>query len=152
MAALARAHHAHAHTATAPKQVRRWRKAGLIGMGIAGGLVPSPSALLGAVALGRTAFGILLVVGYGRGMAVTLTLAGLLLVRVRERIENHRRGRIPRGGSLVRGILRAGPVLTSLLVIAVGFGLPLRAVTGNRSGAYASNPRLGHNVGSYVNW
>ncbi|MFJ5637814.1 nickel transporter [Streptomyces goshikiensis] len=136
VATLAPAHHSHTHThtATAPKQVRRRGKAGLIGMGIAGGLVPSPSALvvlLGAVALGRTAFGILLVVGYGLGMAATLTLAGLLLVRVRERIENHHRGRIPRDGSLVRAILRAGPVLTSLLVIAVGFGLTLRAVTGN---------------------
>ncbi|MFD4129715.1 hypothetical protein ACFXKK_06660 [Streptomyces globisporus] len=58
-------------------------------MGIAGGLVPSPSALvvlLGAVALGRTAFSVLLVIGYGLGMAASLTLAGLLLVRLRERI------------------------------------------------------------------
>jgi ABC-type nickel/cobalt efflux system permease component RcnA len=57
-------------------------------MGIAGGLVPSPSALivlLGAVGLGRTAFGVLLVVAYGAGMAATLTAVGLMLVRVRDR-------------------------------------------------------------------
>ena len=67
------------HASTPPVSRR-----GLIGMGVAGGLVPSPSALivlLSAIALGRTAFGVLLVVGYGLGMAATLTLAGLFLVR-----------------------------------------------------------------------
>ncbi len=55
------------------------RRLTLVGMGLAGGLVPSPSALvvlLGAIALGRTAFGILLVVGYGVGMAATLITVG----------------------------------------------------------------------------
>src|SRR5262249_45520995 len=67
---------------------RRARRLSLVGMGIAGGLVPSPSALivlLGAVGLGRTAFGVLLVVAYGVGMAAMLTAAGLVLVRVRDR-------------------------------------------------------------------
>ncbi|MFI5660412.1 hypothetical protein [Streptomyces sp. NPDC051684] len=51
--------------------------------------MPSPSALvvlLGATALGRTTCGITLVIGYGVGMAGTLTLAGLLLVRLRDRL------------------------------------------------------------------
>ncbi len=103
-------------------------------MGIAGGLVPSPSALvvlLGAVALGRTAFGVLLVIGYGLGMAATLTLAGLLLVRLRERIENHDRARALRRNPLLRQLARTGPFSTSILVIAVGLGLTLRAATGN---------------------
>jgi nickel/cobalt transporter (NiCoT) family protein len=53
-------------------------------MGVAGGLVPSPSALvvlLGAIGLGHTAFGVLLVAAYGVGMAGGLTAAGLLLIR-----------------------------------------------------------------------
>ena len=44
-------------------------------MGMAGGLVPTPSALvvlLGATALGRAWFGVLLVAIYGIGMALTL--------------------------------------------------------------------------------
>jgi len=52
-------------------------------MGIAGGLVPSPSALvvlLGAIALGRTWFGVVLVLGYGVGMAATLTLVLVLVL------------------------------------------------------------------------
>jgi nickel/cobalt exporter len=59
-------------------------KGGLVGLGVAGGLVPSPSALLvllAATALGRTAFGVLLVLGYGVGMAGALSVAGLLLVK-----------------------------------------------------------------------
>ncbi|MFD3411910.1 nickel/cobalt transporter [Streptomyces cyaneofuscatus] len=127
-------HHDPPGTSTAPEKVRRTSRTGLIGMGIAGGLVPSPSALvvlLGAVALGRTAFGVLLVIGYGLGMAATLTLAGLLLVRLRERIENHDRARTLRHHPLLRKLARTGPVITSLLVVAVGLGLTLRAATGN---------------------
>ncbi|MEU4178896.1 nickel transporter [Streptomyces sp. NPDC026589] len=136
VATLAPPDHEHhsADTSTAPRKVRRTSRPGLIGMGIAGGLVPSPSALvvlLGAVALGRTAFGVLLVIGYGLGMAATLTLAGLLLVRLRERIESHDRARTLRQNPLLRKLVRTGPVITSLLVVAVGLGLTLRAATGN---------------------
>src|SRR5205823_6162900 len=58
----------------------------LAAMGFAGGLVPSPSAvvvLLGAIALGRAWLGVALVVAYGAGMALTLCGAGLLLTRAR---------------------------------------------------------------------
>ncbi|MFD3820661.1 nickel/cobalt transporter [Streptomyces rubiginosohelvolus] len=126
--------HQPANTSTAPRDARRPNRTGLIGMGIAGGLVPSPSALvvlLGAVALGRTAFGVLLVLGYGLGMAATLTLAGLLLVRLRERIESHDRARTLRHNPVLRNLVRTGPVITSVLVIAVGLGLTLRAAAGN---------------------
>ncbi|MFD4479029.1 hypothetical protein ACFWPU_23350 [Streptomyces sp. NPDC058471] len=53
--------------------------------GFAGGLVPSPAAvvvLVGAAALGEAWFGLLLVLAYGVGLAVTLTAAGFLVVRV----------------------------------------------------------------------
>lgn len=136
VATLAPPDHAHHPSATspAPRNARRTSRPGLVGMGIAGGLVPSPSALvvlLGAVALGRTAFGVLLVIGYGLGMAGTLTLAGLLLVRLRERIESRDRARTLRHKPLLRKLARTGPVITSLLVVAVGLGLTLRAATGN---------------------
>ncbi|MEU5285605.1 nickel transporter [Streptomyces sp. CA-278952] len=136
VATLAPPDHEHppAATSTASRNARRTSHSGLVGMGIAGGLVPSPSALvvlLGAVALGRTAFGVLLVIGYGLGMAATLTLAGLLLVRLRERIESHDRTRTLRHNPLLRKLARTGPVITSLLVVAVGLGLTLRAATGN---------------------
>ncbi|WP_283137347.1 nickel/cobalt transporter [Rhizohabitans arisaemae] len=105
------------------------RRAGLIGMGIAGGLVPSPSALvvlLGAVALGRTWFGVLLVVAYGLGMAATLTAAGLLLVRVAARLE----GLMHRGNVLAARIQRIAPFATAAVVVLLGAGLALRSLPG----------------------
>jgi len=98
-------------------------------MGVAGGLVPSPSALvvlLSAIALGRTAFGILLVVGYGLGMATTLTLAGLLLVRVRDRLQ--RRASWRRGGEAARRWTLITPYLTATLVLVVGVGIAIRGL------------------------
>ena len=99
-------------------------RTGLIGLGVAGGLVPSPSALvvlLGAVALGRTWFGVLLVLGYGLGMAATLTAVGLLLVRLRDRLVSVER---------LRDRFTALPVITAALVLLVGVGLVLRAGAG----------------------
>ncbi|MFJ2819347.1 nickel/cobalt transporter [Streptomyces sp. NPDC087294] len=109
-------------------------RGGLIGMGIAGGLVPSPSALvvlLGAVALGRTVFGVFLVVAYGLGMAATLTLVGLVLVRLRERVEAHLTSPSDSRHRAVRVLARVGPLATALLVVLVGLGLTARAITGS---------------------
>ena len=104
----------------------RPRRLSLVGMGIAGGLVPSPSALivlLGAVGLGRTAFGVLLVVAYGAGMAATLTAAGLVLVRVRDRWTSRPRRTLARLTALA-------PAGTAALVLCVGLGLAGRAALG----------------------
>ncbi|MFE2529546.1 sulfite exporter TauE/SafE family protein [Streptomyces sp. NPDC059382] len=120
-------HEADHHHMPAPARRKRWS---LIGVGIAGGLVPSPSALvvlLGAVALGRTAFGVLLVIGYGLGMATTLTLAGLLLMRLRDRIAART---AERASARLRTLGRIGPAATSALVLLVGLGLTIRAITG----------------------
>ena len=84
-------------------------------MGVAGGLVPSPSALiilLSAIGLGRTWFGILLVVAYGVGMAGTLTAAGVLLVTVRDRYQRRAAGRPSRAGSWARRWGRVAPYCT----------------------------------------
>jgi ABC-type nickel/cobalt efflux system permease component RcnA len=100
-------------------------------MGFAGGLVPSPSALvvlLGAVALGRTWFGILLVVGYGVGMAAALMGIGLLLARGRRLLE--RRALSPR----VRAAARQLPALTALLIVVVGTGLAVQAAVALAAG------------------
>jgi ABC-type nickel/cobalt efflux system permease component RcnA len=96
-------------------------------MGIAGGLVPSPSALvvlLASVSLGRTVFGVLLVLAYGLGMAGTLTAVGLLLVGLRGRMERRISG-LRRDRVLVR-LARALPVVTAALVLGVGLTLVVR--------------------------
>jgi ABC-type nickel/cobalt efflux system permease component RcnA len=104
-------------------------RGGLVGMGIAGGLVPSPSALvvlLASVALGRTVFGVLLVVAYGLGMAATLTAVGLALVRLRDRVSD----RLPtnRATTLLRFLSRAAPLVTASMVLVVGLALVVRGV------------------------
>jgi len=58
----------------------------LLALGVSGGLIPCPSALvllLGAIALGRTGFGLLLVVAFSVGLASVLTAIGLLCVHAR---------------------------------------------------------------------
>jgi len=117
----------HVH-APLPDRPFGWRS--LTTMGVAGGLVPSPSALvvlLGAAALGRAAFGAVLVLGYGIGMAMTLTVAGLLLVRAQAVIT--RRGwRLSR----TRALGTALPALTAGVVVLVGLGLVARGIATGR--------------------
>lgn len=124
-------HHRHDHTHRDdhhrdhhhPHPAGPGRRLGLVGMGVAGGLVPSPSALvvlLGAIGLGHTWFGVLLVAAYGVGMAGTLTLAGLLLIRLRSRLP-------ARPGRTLARLARLVPTGSALLVLCVGLGLAGRA-------------------------
>ncbi|MGW5198784.1 nickel transporter [Streptomyces spiralis] len=103
---------------------------GTILLGFAGGLVPSPSAvvvLVGAAALGQAWFGLLLVVAYGAGLALTLTAAGFAVVKLGGGVT-----RVMGGGprwtthpvaALVR---RAMPLASALVVVALGAGLVFR--------------------------
>lgn len=62
----------------------------LLTLGVSGGLIPCPSALillLGAISLGRLEVGIVLVVAFSLGLAVVLTSIGLLLVYARRFFE-----------------------------------------------------------------
>ncbi|GAB3961114.1 nickel transporter [Streptomyces sparsus] len=127
--APARDHGEHVHETDSRKE-KKPRRAGLpalLGVGLAAGLVPSPSALvvlLGAVALSRTFFGVLLVVGYGVGMALTLTAAGLLLSGGGSRFVALSERRLPS----LRRYTRYATVLTALAVLTVGVSLTLRSL------------------------
>jgi nickel/cobalt transporter (NicO) family protein len=103
----------------------------LIGMGVIGGLVPSPSALLvllGGIALGRPWFGFLLVVAYGLGLAATLTGIGLALARgaalLRAAQATNRLAR------LLSNIAATLPVITASLVVLVGLTALAKAMPG----------------------
>ena len=89
--------------------------------------VPSPSALvvlLGAIALGRTWFGAFLVLAYGVGMSLSLVAAGLLLIRVRTRVD---RFLSTRGGQRMSGVLVVAPIVTATFVVAGGIWIAARA-------------------------
>jgi nickel/cobalt transporter (NicO) family protein len=107
-------------------------------MGLAGGLLPSPAALivfLGAVAAHRAWFGVLLVVAFGVGMAVTLAGAGLLVHYAGQRVirlVGDRAARF-RAAWLARAtavLLRRMPLVTGVGVCGVGGTIAVRAVFG----------------------
>ncbi len=82
--------------------------------------------LLGSIAVGRAWFGVSLVVAYGIGMACTLTLAGLALLKARRTIE--RRVADDREPRRLLAIGRALPLLSALTITTVGLYLAVRAV------------------------
>ncbi len=102
----------------------RW---GIWVMGLVGGLVPSPSALLlllAATALGRAWFGFALVVAFGVGMATSLAAVGLLARDVVVRVERFAQAKGFLAGN-VRRFLRYGAALG---ICAVGAGVVIRTL------------------------
>jgi len=95
-----------------------WRS--LLALGVSGGLVPCPSAmvlLLAAVALDKTAYGMLLVVAFSIGLAITLTLVGLAFLYARNRF----RGPAAAGRwGEVLPVLSAAAILVIGIVLCVG--------------------------------
>ncbi len=62
-------------------------RGGIAALAASGGLLPSPTAivvLLGAVSLGRTAFGVSLIAAFGLGLAAALIAVGVAAVSVRD--------------------------------------------------------------------
>lgn len=97
-----------------------WR--GLLTLGISGGLVPCPSALvvlLSAVALGRVGFGLVMVLAFSLGLAGVLTGLGLLLVRTKGLFD-----RLP----LQRRLVKVLPALSAFCVALLGVGITTQAL------------------------
>ncbi|MEU9237985.1 nickel transporter [Streptomyces sp. NPDC048385] len=118
-------HGGHTHTHPTAPTLR-----GTVLLGFAGGLVPSPSAvvvLVGAAALGHAWFGLLLVVAYGVGLALTLTAAGFAVVKLgtgmTQVMDKRPRWTAHPIATLVR---RTTPLASALVVVALGAGLVLK--------------------------
>jgi nickel/cobalt exporter len=102
-----------------------WRS--LFVLGLAGGLIPSTSALLillGSIAAGRPAFGFILVVAFGLGMALVMGGIGLALVLARGRLD-----RVV-GASTLGRLSGYVPLVASVLVFGLGLYLTVQAVAG----------------------
>ena len=116
--------HGHSHMPPgADGQPVTWR--GLLALGISGGLLPCPSALvvlLSAIALGRVAFGMLLIVAFSVGLAGVLTGIGLLLVYARRMFE-----RFPTEGRLLRALPVASAAFVTLAGLAITAGALVQA-------------------------
>lgn len=110
------------HSHAAPASDKRMSMRSLLLLGVSGGLIPCPSALvvlLGAIALGRVGFGLLLIVMFSIGLASVLTLIGVALVYARRFFE-----RIPSRGRLLRLL----PVVSALVVMLAGVGVTAQAL------------------------
>jgi ABC-type nickel/cobalt efflux system permease component RcnA len=115
-------HHSHAPSAGS---TITWKS--LFTLGLAGGLIPSISALiilLGTIATGHAGFGVVLVVCFGLGMGIVLGGIGVLLVRARQWLD-----RVPRGSGLGR-FAAATPLLAAVVVLTIGLWLTGQAVLG----------------------
>jgi nickel/cobalt transporter (NicO) family protein len=101
-------------------------------MGFAGGLVPSPSAvvvLVGAAALGHAWFGVALVLAYGAGLALSLTLVGVLLAGSGQWLARRMQAARPGTGRWIGRVpVRTLPVGAAALVTILGVGLALRGL------------------------
>ena len=101
-----------------------WRS--LFVLGLAGGLVPSASALLillATIAAGRPAWGVVLVASFGLGMAAVMTGVGLAFV--------HARGLLERAPTRIRATraVRLVPAGAAALVLMVGVVLTTQALS-----------------------
>jgi nickel/cobalt transporter (NicO) family protein len=113
--------HSHSHLPPgADGTALTWRS--LLALGISGGIIPCPSALvvlLSAIALHRLGLGMLLIVAFSLGLASVLTGLGILLVYAGHIFE-----RLPLNGR----VLKILPVASALLVMVAGVGIVLRAL------------------------
>ena len=97
---------------------------GILGVGIAAGLLPCPSALvvlLSAIALHRIGLGLALIVAFSLGLAATITAIGLVAVVARQTF-----GRLSLDGRLVRSL----PAVSAALILTVGLVITARALPG----------------------
>ncbi|HIE52982.1 MAG TPA: hypothetical protein EYP85_14625 [Armatimonadetes bacterium] len=105
--------------------------AGLISLGISGGLVPCPDALvilLLAVALRRTAFGLLLILGFSLGLAAVLIALGVLMVTAKSFLD--------RWYERAAWVQRL-PVASAVVIMVLGFLLTVQSLV--RAGVISIN-------------
>ena len=111
--------HTHAHL---PAPGSGWR--GLVAVGVSGGILPCPTALvvlLAAISLQRVAFGMLLIVAFSVGLAAVVSAIGLVAVGARRTFS-----RMRLDGPLVRAL----PSVSALAVLVVGIAMTARALPG----------------------
>jgi ABC-type nickel/cobalt efflux system permease component RcnA len=95
---------------------------GLVAVGISGGLLPCPSALvvlLAAISLHRLAFGLVLIVAFSLGLALSITGVGLVAVLARSVF-----ARRSFDGLLVRAL----PAVSAAVIVVAGLAMTIRAI------------------------
>ena len=121
--------HGHNHTGGAhgperrPDLDRPLSRRGLAGLAVAGGILPSPTAivvLLATFSAHRVTFGLSLIVSFSVGMAIALVAVGVVALKARTSVARRLSGRL----------LWAIPVATAFVIAGVGVYLTVKGATG----------------------
>jgi ABC-type nickel/cobalt efflux system permease component RcnA len=94
----------------------------LLGIGISGGIVPCPTALvvlLAAISLHRIGYGLVLILAFSLGLAAAMTAIGILAVSAK---------RVFRRVDFDGGLIRLLPAVSALVVLGLGLAMTLRAL------------------------
>jgi ABC-type nickel/cobalt efflux system permease component RcnA len=106
-------HHEHDHSLSARR---------LLGIGISGGIVPCPTALvvlLAAISLHRVGYGLVLILAFSFGLAAAMTGIGILAVSAKRVFS-----RVDFNGGLIRLL----PAISALVVLGLGLAMTVRAL------------------------
>jgi nickel/cobalt transporter (NicO) family protein len=102
-------HHHHSHR-------------GLLAVGVSGGLLPCPSALvvlLAAISLHRLAFGLVLIVAFSIGLALSITGIGIVAVLAKKAFAKR---------SFDGLLIRALPALSAVVILVAGAAMTVHAI------------------------
>ena len=117
-------HHDHPHPHHHHPRVRGLETRGIVGIGVAAGLLPCPSALvvlLSAIALHRIALGLALIVAFSVGLSATITGIGLVAVLARRAF-----GRARLDGPVIRAL----PAVSAAVIVVAGLAITAKAIPG----------------------
>jgi nickel/cobalt transporter (NicO) family protein len=110
-------HHHHHHDQDHALSSKR-----LLGIGISGGIVPCPTALvvlLAAISLHRVGYGLVLILAFSLGLAAAMTGIGILAVSAKRVFS-----RVDFEGGLIRFL----PAVSALVVLGLGLAMTVRAL------------------------
>ncbi len=117
-ARLTRRRHAHGHHHHHHELSMR----SLFGVGVSGGLIPCPTALvvlLAAISLHRVGYGLVLIVAFSLGLAASMTAIGLVAVTAKRLA-----GRLHLSGRVVGAL----PAVSALVILGLGLLMTVRAL------------------------
>ena len=112
-------HHGHDHS-HAPEPGSGMR--GLVGMGISGGIIPCPTALvvlLAAISLHRIGYGLVLILAFSVGLALAMTAIGLVAISAKRAFS-----RVDLEGRLVKLL----PAVSALVILGLGIAMTVRSL------------------------
>ena len=91
-------------------------------VGISGGLIPCPTALvvlLAAISLHRVGYGLVLILAFSVGLAAAMTSIGLLAVTAKRAFSRL---------DFEAGVVRLLPAISAFVIVGLGVAMTLRAL------------------------